>query len=243
MNNEDISICDEEEAKWQQTCNEIDEWYFQICRENEVNQNEDKVTDIPEIEDNNDDDNEETKWQQFCNEIDEWYFQIRREIEDNQNEDKVNDIPEIEDNRDVNTDEDNTTDIPEIEDNQDDDVDNTTNGDREEFVVGMNSFQHKLMKDIKTLRELRETLSSETNKIWADPHTSKLCDNDLDKEEEINVWKKHKKQKNKLRLKNVDVAYSPKRCVYCGWFSKSRSLSNSSHSLNRHIQVKHQNKK
>ena len=158
-------------------------------------------------------------------------------------EDKVNDIPEIEDNRDVNTDEDNTTDIPEIEDNQDDDVDNTTNGDREEFVVGMNSFQHKLMKDIKTLRELRETLSSETNKIWADPNTSKICDNDLDKEEEINVWKKHKKQKNKLRLKNVDVAYSPKRCVYCGWFSKSRSLSNSSHSLNRHIQVKHQNKK
>ena len=253
MNNEDISVSDEEEAKWQQTCNEIDEWYFRIRRENEVNQNEDKVTDIPEIEDNNDDDNEETKWQQTCNEIDEWYFRIRREIEDN-------DIPEIEDNndddndnewqktvkdnRDVNTDEDNTTDIPEIEDNQDDDVDvdNTTNGDREEFVVGMNSFQHKLMKDIKTLRELRETLSSETNKIWADPHTSKLCDNDLDKEEEkINVWKKHKKQKNKLGLK--DVPYSPKRCVYCGWFSKSRSRSNYSHSLNRHIQVKHQNKK
>ena len=205
MNNEDISVSDEEEAKWQQTCNEIDEWYFRIRREIEDN-------DIPEIEDNNDDDND-NEWQKT-----------------------------VKDNRDVNTDEDNTTDIPEIEDNQDDDVDNTTNGDREEFVVGMNSFQHKLMKDIKTLRELRETLSSETNKIWADPHTSKLCDNDLDKEEEkINVWKKHKKQKNKLGLK--DVPYSPKRCVYCGWFSKSRSRSNYSHSLNRHIQVKHQNKK
>ena len=73
------------------------------------------------------------------------------------------------------------------------------------------------------------------------PHTSKRCVNDLDKEEGINVWKKHEKQKKKLRLK--DVPYSPKRCVYCGWVSKSRSSSNSNHSLKRHIEVKHQNKK
>ena len=75
------------------------------------------------------------------------------------------------------------------------------------------------------------------------PHTSKRCVNDLDKEEGINVWKKHEKQKNKLGLKDVDVPYSPKRCVYCGWVSKSRSRSNSSHSINRHIKVKHQSKK
>ena len=130
-------------------------------------------------------------------EIEEFYFRICRgreiEIEDNQNEDNTTDIPDIEDNndndnyndnewqetdkdnRDVDTDEHNKTNIPENEDNQDDDE------DREEFVVGVNSFQHKLMKDIKTLRELRETLSSETNKIWTelinneevDPHSPK----------------------------------------------------------------------
>ena len=264
---------------------------------------------------------------------------------------------QIEDNKDVEVDKDNTTDIPEIEDNQDDDVDdNTTDGDKEEFVVGMNSFQHKpnddneedigdrlkkLMEDMKTFttlssetnriwvelidydlkleenietkddddvndddEELEEdisnrliklmkdmetitNLSSETNRIWTelidneevdphspkrlrindldnelelkediedklyekdneevDPHSPKQCVNDLDngdKEEEINVWKKHEKQKKKLRLK--DVPYSPKRCVYCGWVSKSRSSSNSNHSLKRHIEVKHQNKK
>ena len=75
------------------------------------------------------------------------------------------------------------------------------------------------------------------------PHTSKRCVNNLDKEEEINVWKKHEKQKKKLGLKDVNVPYSPKRCVYCGWVSKSRSLSNSSNSINRHIKVKHQSKK
>ena len=201
---------------------EIEEFYFRICRGREIeiedNQNEDNTTDIPDIEDNNDNDNyNDNEWQET---------------------DK--------DNRDVDMDEHNKTNIPEIEDNQDDDE------DREEFVVGVNSFQHKLMKDIKTLRELRETLSSETNKIWTelinneevDPHSPKQCVNDLDngdKEEEINVWKKHEKQKKKLRLK--DVPYSPKRCVYCGWVSKSRSSSNSNHSLKRHIEVKHQNKK
>ena len=288
---------------------------------------------------------------------------------------------QIEGNKDVEVDKDNTTDIPKIEDNQDDNVnDNTTDGDKEEFDVGMNSFQHKpnndnvnddneeditdrlkkLMEDMKTLttlssetnricvelidydlkmddlrlkenigdeideknnklelevdphsvvvndddEELEEdiskrliilmkdmetitTLSSETNRIWTelidneevdphspkrrrindldnelelkediedklyekdneevDPHSPKQCVNDLDngdKEEEINVWKKHEKQKKKLRLK--DVPYSPKRCVYCGWVSKSRSSSNSNHSLKRHIEVKHQNKK
>ena len=232
---------------------------------------------------------------------------------------------QIEDNKDVEVDKDTTTDIPKIpkiEDNQDDDVDdNTTDGDKEEFVVGMNSFQHKpnddneedigdrlkkLMEDMKTFttlssetnriwvelidydlkleenietkddddvndddEELEEDisnrliklmkdmetithLSSETNRIWTEqidneevaPHSPKQCVNDLDngdKEEEINVWKKHEKQKKKLRLK--DVPYSPKRCVYCGWVSKSRSSSNSNHSLKRHIEVKHQNKK
>ena len=75
------------------------------------------------------------------------------------------------------------------------------------------------------------------------PHSSKRSVNNLDKEEEINVWKKHEKQKKKLGLKDVNVPYSPKRCVYCGWVSKSRSLSNSSNSINRHIKVKHQSKK
>ena len=75
------------------------------------------------------------------------------------------------------------------------------------------------------------------------PHSSKRSVNNLDKEEEINVWKKHEKQKKKLGLKDVNVPYSPKRCVYCGWVSKSRSLSNSSNSINRHIKVKHQGKK
>ena len=75
------------------------------------------------------------------------------------------------------------------------------------------------------------------------PHSSKRSVNNLDKEEEINVWKKHEKQKKKLGLKDVNVPYSPKRCVYCGWVSKSRSLSNSSNSIKRHIKVKHQNKK
>ena len=198
---------------------EIEEFYFRICRGREIeiedNQNEDNTTDIPDIEDNNDNDNyNDNEWQET---------------------DK--------DNRDVDTDEHNKTNIPENEDNQDDDE------DREEFVVGVNSFQHKLMKDIKTLRELRETLSSETNKIWTelinneevDPHSPKRCVNDLDKKKKINVWKKHEKQKNKLGLK--DVPYSFKPCVYCGWFSKSRSRSNYLHSIKRHIEVKHQNKK
>ena len=245
---------------------------------------------------------------------------------------------QIEDNKDEEVNKDNTTNIPEIEDNQDNDVDdNITDGNKEEFVVGMNSFQHKpnddneedigdrlkkLMEDMKTLttlssetnricvelidydmkmddlklkenigdkideknnklelevdphsmvvndddEELEEdisnrlirlmkdmetitSLSSETNRIWTelidneevDPHSPKRCVNDLDKKKKINVWKKHEKQKNKLGLK--DVPYSFKPCVYCGWFSKSRSHSNYLHSIKRHIEVKHQNKK
>ena len=85
----------------------------------------------------------------------------------------------------------------------------------------------------------------EDNEEVDPPHTSKPCVNDLDKKKKINVWKKHEKQKkkNKLGLKDVPYSPSPKRCVYCGWVSKSRSRSNCSHSIKRHIEVKHQNKK
>ena len=225
---------------------------------------------------------------------------------------------QIEDNKDVEVDKDNTTDIPEIEDNQDDDVDdNTTDGDKEEFVVGMNSFQHKpnddneedigdrlkkLMKDMKTLttlssetnriwvelidydlkleenietkddddvndddEELEEdisnrliklmkdmetitNLSSETNRIWTelidneevDPHSPKRRGNNLDNELEL----KEDIEDKLYEKDNEEVNIHPsKRCVHCGWVSKSRSLSNSSHSIKRHIKVKHQNKK
>ena len=249
---------------------------------------------------------------------------------------------QIEDNKDVEVDKDNTTDIPKIEDNQDDNVnDNTTDGDKEEFEVGMNSFQHKpnndndkddneeditdrlkkLMEDMKTLttlssetnricvelidydmkmddlklkenigdkideknnkleleddphfvvdnddnEELEEdisnrliklmkdmetitNLSSETNRIWTElidneevaPHSPKRRGNNLDNELEL----KEDIEDKLYEKDNEEVNIHPsKRCVHCGWVSKSRSLSNSSHSIKRHIKVKHQNKK
>ena len=168
-------------------------------------------------------------------------------------------------------------------DNRDVDEDNTTDGDREDLVVGMNSFQHpkprslvtstspfllvrtrKLVEDLEAMIDPIETKSTppppltkaeyqqtikEMEKLCSIPsNISNERKRMLDKIEEfeleieeINVWKKHEKQKKKLRLK--DVPYSPKRCVYCGWVSKSCSSSNSNHSLKRHIEVKHQNKK
>ena len=249
---------------------------------------------------------------------------------------------QIEDNKDVEVDKDNTTDIPKIEDNQDDNVnDNTTDGDKEELDVGMNSFQHKpnnvndkddneeditdrlkkLMEDMKTLttlssetnricvelidydmkmddlklkenigdeideknnkleleddphfvvdnddnEELEEdisnrliklmkdmetitNLSSETNRIWTelidneevDPHSPKRRGNNLDNELEL----KEDIEDKLYEKDNEEVNIHPsKRCVHCGWVSKSRSLSNSSNSIKRHIKVKHQNKK
>ena len=102
--------------------------------------------------------------------------QNSNEIEDNQNEDNI-------------------TDIPEIKDNQDDD--NTTNGDRKELVVGMNSFQHSKHND----NDVNTIVSPGDNK---DSNTRSLVTSTVLIKEELQINNDDEDASSSFLNKNID---------------------------------------